>query len=128
MENTNIPNSNSRSKLDTFLWILALILIATGVFANYYFNEVAWALRFVGWIFLIGAVFGLLAITVTGKSFLVFAKNARIELLKVVWPTRDEVVKITMVVAALVLVASVVLWGIDSVLLWLVGLLTKSLV
>jgi preprotein translocase subunit SecE len=123
METTSTP----RSKIDTLLWILILVLTAAGVFANYYFGELAWALRFTGWIILICVLLGLAALTVQGKKTWVFAKNARIELLKVVWPTREETIKITMVVAALVLVASIILWGIDSVLLWMVGWLTGIL-
>jgi len=123
-----VTNNTPRSKLDTVLWTLILVLIAAGVFANYYFSELAGALRFTGWIFLVCVLVGLAVSTVRGKKFWVFAKDARIELFKVVWPTREETVKITMVVAALVLVASIILWGIDSVLLraiaWLTGALT----
>ena len=46
------------------------------------------------------------------------------ELRKVVWPTRDETVKTTAVVAALVFVAAIVLWAMDSILLWVIKLLT----
>ncbi|EKD94409.1 MAG: hypothetical protein ACD_26C00065G0007, partial [uncultured bacterium] len=52
----------------------------------------------------------------------------RIELLKVVWPKREETVKITMVVAGLVVVTSIVLWCIDSVLLWGMRWLANSLI
>lgn len=123
METTSTP----RSKIDTLLWVLILVLTAAGVFANYYFGELAWASRFTGWIILICVLLGLAALTVQGKKTWAFAKNARIELLKVVWPTREETTKITMVVAALVLVASIILWGIDSILLWMVGWLTGIL-
>lgn len=126
METTDISHSKT-GKTDKLLWILILILTAAGVFANYYFGELAWALRFTGWIILICVLLGLAALTVQGKKTWAFAKNARIELLKVVWPTREETTKITMVVAALVLVASIILWGIDSVLLWMVGWLTGVL-
>ena len=123
METTSTP----RSKIDTLLWVLILVLTAAGAFANYYFGELAWALRFTSWILLICVLLGLAALTVQGKKTWAFAKNAKIELLKVVWPTREETTKITMVVAALVLVASIILWGIDSVLLWTVGWLTGIL-
>jgi preprotein translocase subunit SecE len=123
-----VTNNAPRSKLDTVLWTLVLVLIAAGAFANYYFSELAWALRFTGWIVLVCVLVGLAAATVQGKKAWAFAKDARIELFKVVWPTREETVKITMVVAALVLVTSIILWGIDAVLLravaWLTGALT----
>ena len=123
-----VTNNAPRSKLDTVLWTLVLVLIAAGAFANYYFSELAGALRFTGWIILICVLVGLAAATAQGKKTWAFAKDARMELLKVVWPTREETVKITMVVAAMVLVASIILWGIDAILLravaWLTGALT----
>ncbi|EKE00696.1 MAG: protein translocase subunit [uncultured bacterium] len=124
MEVINAPRSNS----DKLLWLLILLLMAAGVFANYYFSELAWALRFAGWIILICCLIGLAAATVGGKKIWKFAKDARIELLKVVWPKRDEAVKITMVIAVLVIVTSIIMWGIDSILLLAVGWLTGRLV
>lgn len=115
----------SRSKLDPLLWILALVLIGAGVFANYYFREGLWSLRFTLWIVLVGVVSGLVILTAQGKKFLTFIKEAKVELCKVVWPTRDETVKMTLVVAALVFAMSTILWAVDSVLLWVVSWFTK---
>jgi preprotein translocase subunit SecE len=123
-ELTNKPSSKS----DTLMWVLILVLTAAGVFANYYFGEFAWALRFAGWIVLICVLVGLASTTVKGKKIWKFSKEARMELLKVVWPKRDEVIKITMVIAALVVATSVIMWGIDSVLLWAVSWLTGRLI
>ena len=117
--------NTSRSKLDVLLWALVLILIAAGVFANYYFSESAWSLRFASGIVLAAILFGLAALTARGKKIWAFIKDAKMELHKVVWPTRDETVKTTAVVAALVFAMSVVLWCIDSVLLWAVSWLTR---
>ena len=124
METTNKPYS----KLDIVLWIMVLVLTAAGAFANYYFSEVEWALRFTGCIVLFCVLIGLAGLTTRGKQVWRFAKDAKIELLKVVWPKREETVKITMVVAAMVVVASIVLWCVDSILLWIIRWLTKSLI
>ena len=115
-------------KSDQLLWAIVITLVIAGIGANYYFSEVAWALRFTGWIILVCGLLGLVATTIQGKKMWAFAKSAKIELLKVVWPQREEVIKITVVIAALVFAASIVLWGIDSVLLWAVGWLTGKLV
>jgi len=45
-----------------------------------------------------------------------FTREVRIELRKVVWPTRPEVVTYTVVVLIAVVVMTAVLWGIDSLL------------
>jgi len=117
--------TKSRSKLDALLWLLVLLLAASGVFANYYFSELAWSLRVTLGIVLVCGLFGLGILTTRGKKIWAFIKDAKMELHKVVWPTRDETVKTTAVVAALVFAMSVVLWCIDSVLLWAVSWLTR---
>lgn len=115
----------SRSKLDILLWILITLLIVIGIFANFYFGSVVWSIRFALGIVQAGIVVALLSFTSQGKKIWVFIKEARLELRKVVWPTRDETVKTTAIVAVLVFVMSVVLWAVDSILLWLFGILTR---
>ena len=124
MQIMNTPNTIK----DKMLMVAILVLAGVGVFINYHFTEMEWALRFTGCILLFCALIGLAALTSRGKKFWIFAKGARNELLKVVWPKREETIKITMVVAGLVLVASIILWCIDSVLLWVIRGLTKILI
>ena len=62
--------------------------------------------------------------TVKGHSAVVFAKESRIEIRKVVWPTRQEAVQTTGIVLVATFFMSLVLWGLDSTLFWLVGLIT----
>ena len=123
-----VAKNTSQQKSDQLVWALVVGLVIAGIGANYYFSEIAWALRLTGWIVLVCGLLGLVAATIQGKKMWTFAKSARMELLKVVWPQREEVVKITVVIAALVFAASIVLWGIDSVLLWAVSWLTGKLV
>jgi preprotein translocase subunit SecE len=53
-----------------------------------------------------------------------FFGESRAELRKVVWPTREETMQTTLVVAVMVIVLSLVLWGMDGLLVWLIGWLT----
>lgn len=117
--------TTSRANLDSILWALILILFGAAVFANYYFVELAWSLRLALWIILACVLVSLAAFTTQGKRIWAFSKDARMELRKVVWPTRDETVKTTGIIAVLVFVMSLILWAVDSVLLWLVGWITK---
>ena len=123
MEGTKTTSS---SKKDLFFWIVIVILVIAGIFANAYFKELAWALRFSSWILLIGVVIGLAILTSQGKKLWIFMKNAQIELRKVVWPSREETIKTTAIVAALVFTMSIILWVVDSSLLKLVGWFTKQ--
>ena len=62
--------------------------------------------------------------TVKGRTAVAFAKESRTEVRKVVWPTRQEAVQTTGIVLVATLIMSLLLWGLDSVLFWVVGLIT----
>lgn len=51
------------------------------------------------------------------------AKEARVEIRKVVWPSRQETTQTTLIVVAVVLVMALLLWGLDSLLGWLVSMI-----
>jgi len=72
----------------------------------------------------VGAALGLLYLTAMGRSLWGYVTGARVELRKVVWPTRQEAVQATLMIAVVVLIMSLLLWGLDSLLFWAVGLLT----
>ena len=95
-----------------------------GLWANYHYSEIDWALRLAGWIVLGCFIFAIASQTALGRQIWTFAKDARGELRKVFWPTRQETVQTTLIVVGMVILMALVLWGIDSVLLWLVGWLT----
>ena len=54
----------------------------------------------------------------------IFAKEAKLELQKVVWPTRQETIQTTSIVMVMVAITGFVLWGIDSGMLWAIGKIT----
>lgn len=120
------PEQLLRKKTDIYLWALIAILVSVGVAANYYFSSVVWTLRLSGWIVLVCVVIVLISRTAAGKKIWEFAKNARGELRKVVWPSRDETVRTTMIVAGMVVLMALILWGVDTILLWIVNLLTGT--
>lgn len=110
--------------LSVILWIAVLALIVGGVWANYQYQMIDTSVRIIAWVVLVVVCLGLAVLTSQGKRALGFAKAARAELRKVVWPTRQETVRMTMVVIALVIVLSLIIWGLDSFLFWAIGLLT----
>jgi len=70
-------------------------------------------------------VAGLIAMqTLKGRTAVAFAKESRTEVRKVVWPTRQEAIQTTGIVLVVTLLMSLLLWGLDSVLFWAVGLIT----
>jgi preprotein translocase subunit SecE len=60
--------------------------------------------------------------TEKGKVFIQLGLEARTEIRKVVWPTRQETTHTTLIVVAVVLVVAVILWALDSTLSWLITL------
>ena len=62
--------------------------------------------------------------TANGRAVWAFVKESRVELSKVVWPTRKETVQTTLVVIALVILVALFLWVVDLGLTKGVSLLT----
>ena len=114
-----------RPKVNLLWWVAIGVLIFMGLVLNNYYRDLAWALKLSGWIVISCIVIFIFYQTIEGRRLFAFAKAAKIELYKVVWPTRQETVHTTMIVAALVIAMSLIMWGMDSILLWLVGLLQK---
>ena len=114
----------SNTKLDWIKWLMVALLIISGLVANYYYNYQPWPLRLLGWIVLLSVVTAIALQTQQGKRALLFARESRMELRKVFWPTRQETMQTTLFVGVMVVVLALILWGIDSVLMWLIGWLT----
>ena len=70
-----------------------------------------------------GLVAGFVALqTERGRRVWNLAREARTELRRVVWPTRQEATMTTGIVLILILAFSLILWGLDSLLSFLVQL------
>ena len=116
--------TQQNSSFDWLKWLISAILLIAGIVANYYYNYQPWPLRLLAWLFLLGIVTATVLQTNQGKQLLSFARESRMELRKVFWPTRQETIQTTLIVAAMVVVLALLLWGIDGVLMWLIGWLT----
>ncbi|MEY8252199.1 MAG: preprotein translocase subunit SecE [Colwellia sp.] len=112
------------SSFDTLKWGVIFLLLLGAVTGNYVYGEESVLIRAVAVVVMIG-IAGLIALqTEKGRNAAIFAKEARTEVRKVVWPTRQEAVQTTGIVLVVTLLMSLLLWGLDSVLFWLVGLVT----
>jgi preprotein translocase subunit SecE len=117
-------SQNEASKKDIFLWILTFVLLGAGLGLDYYYKDVVWSLRVTGWIVLACILAFIIFQTNSGKVFWGFAKESRAEMRKIVWPVRQDTVRTTIILACLVLLAALITWGADSILLWAIGWLT----
>ena len=119
---------NSGSPLDIVLWIIALILLVGAMMVNQHLPAY-WAPANDVWVrvgvilaCIVGA-FGLLYATHQGKGFIRLLQDSRIELRRVVWPTKQETLTTSWHVLVVVLVASVLLWCFDYILGWAIKLI-----
>jgi preprotein translocase subunit SecE len=105
------------------LWI-AVALAVAGVAGYYVLSTqpgwVRWLVVAAGFV-LGGLVFGLSA---GGQDFRRFLVDARNELRKVFWPSRQETWMTTLVVFIFAVAAGLFFWGLDLLLAWAVKLLT----
>ena len=106
------------SRGDAFKWVVVVLLVAVGVIGNNYYSAESLLYRLIA-ILVLAVVAGFVALqTVKGRSFFTLAKEAKAEIRRVVWPTRQETVQTTLIVLAVVVFMSLVLWGVDSFLGW----------
>ena len=111
------------SRFDLVKWLIVVLLVVVGVVGNQYYSAQPILYRVLA-LLVIAAVAAYVALqTGKGKAFFVLAKEARAEIRKVVWPTRQETTQTTLIVVAVVLVMALLLWGLDSLLGWLVSLI-----
>ncbi len=116
--------NQGETRLDWLKWLVALALLLAGLIGNHYYSEVSMPLRTLGWLVVL-AISGFVASkTQKGKWVVGFFRDSRAELRKIVWPTREETVQTTLVVMAMVIILALLLWGMDGILVWLIGWLT----
>jgi preprotein translocase subunit SecE len=99
---------------------LAILCALAGIAAYYYFGKQPVAAR-IGMIlvgFIAGA--GLAWTSGPGQRLVAFLKDAVAEAKRVTWPTRKETVQMTMIVFGFSLLASILLWGTDKLLEWVI--------
>lgn len=107
--------------LDVTKWVGVLVLVSAIVIGDAYYSSVSLPLR-VTVMIIAGIVAIALALTTAkGKVAFEFIKESRLELRKVVWPTRPETVQTTLMIAGIVLLMSLILWGVDSLFAYIVS-------
>jgi preprotein translocase subunit SecE len=104
-------------------YVVALLLVAAGVFGFYWFENWATALRALLVVAGVLAGAAVFATSAKGAQTREFLSESRFELRKVVWPTRQEALRTTWVVMIAVVVIALLLAGFDAVIQWVIKLL-----
>ena len=106
--------------LDTIKLMIAAAALVGGLYAYYYYEtELAQAIRVL--MVLGGTVAGIgIAMTsVQGQRLWHFIQGSRVEIRKVVWPTKQETTQTAIAVFVFTLIMMLFFWVLDSGLLWL---------
>ena len=109
------------NKLDSFKLLLAIAILILGVVGFYYFEAESQLYRVLGVVFAAIVAIGISSTTTLGQNLIGFGREARMEVRKVVWPTRQETLQTTAIVLVLVVLMALILWGLDSLLSYLVA-------
>ena len=106
---------------------LSLAFVVAGVTAFYYFADVpgfTLLYRVLALVAIILIALGMMLTTATGRNLWAFALEAKQEVRKVVWPTREETVRTTLLVFGMVFIVGLILWFLDMFLFWGIRSLT----
>jgi preprotein translocase subunit SecE len=109
--------------LDTVKLVAAAAILVGGIAAFYLLGTYPLAVRWA----IVLASFGLGAFvalqSAQGRVFWQFVQGSRVELRKVVWPTRQETLQTALVVFIAITAMGIFFWFLD----WVLGALTRAL-
>jgi preprotein translocase subunit SecE len=112
--------------LDILKLLIAVGVLTGGLFGYYWYLEWSQPLRV---LLVLGGTIAGVAIAMTstqGRRLWAFIQGSRIEIRKVVWPTKQETTQTAIAVFVFTLVLALFFWGLDSFLLWLTRTLVSS--
>ena len=114
----NTEAQGSGRGLEAMKWVVVVALLLVAIVGNYLYRDIMPPLRALAVVILPALL------TTKGKATVAFAREARTEVRKVIWPTRQETLHTTLIVAAVTAVMSLILWGLDGILVRLVSFIT----
>lgn len=119
----NAKTETEASGLDPIKWVLAIGLVVGGVYAYYFFDQYPVLYRVLALVPVVLVAMLLAVWTRSGGAFWTLMKEARLEIYKVVWPTRQETVQTTAIVVLVVFIMALILWLLDMFFGWLAGMI-----
>jgi preprotein translocase subunit SecE len=127
MQNTMSAKSQVRaSGFDNIKLLLASAVVIGAILGFYYLDAYSQLLRVLGLMASVGLATFIAYQTAVGRVVWEFAAASKVEVRKVVWPSRQETVQTTLVVFVMVLIMGVVLWLFDMMLSAILRALTGA--
>lgn len=121
--NANTETS-SGGFLDTVKLALSAAILVGGIAAFYFYEEQSLLVSVS--VLLVAMALAVVAFMQTerGRTLWRFIQGSRVEIRKVIWPTRTEAMQTTLTVFVFALIMGIFFWGLDFFLLWITRLLT----
>ena len=111
--------TNQSGALDTLKLLLSAAFLVGGLYGFYYYeNDLALPLRVLMVLGGTGVGIALAMTSVQGQQLWHFIQGSRVEIRKVVWPTRQETTQTAIAVFVFTLILALFFWALDSGLLW----------
>jgi preprotein translocase subunit SecE len=123
---TTTTETNESGALDVLKLLIAAALLVGGVFGYYWYLEWMLWVRVLLVLGGLAACIGVAATSTQGQRIWAFIQGSRIEIRKVIWPTKQETTQTAIAVFIFTLVMAMFFWALDSGLLWLTRKLVGS--
>ena len=123
---TTTTETSESGVLDILKLLISAGLLVGGIFGYYWYLEWLLPLRV---LLVLGGLAASLIVAATstqGHRIREFIQGSRIEIRKVIWPTKQETTQTAIAVFIFTLVMALFFWALDSGLLWLTRTLVGS--
>ena len=122
--NDNVGQEQS-SLLDTLKLLGSVLILLVGIVSYYYLIQISILFRVL--VVLASVVVSLIIFfqTQRGKTLWEFFQGSRVEIKKVIWPTKQETFQTTLTVFVFVLIMGIFFWLLDFLLLFLTNTITS---
>jgi preprotein translocase subunit SecE len=120
--NTNVETGSGF--LDTVKLALAAGTLTGGIVAFYRYEEQSLLVSVAVILVAVGIAIAVFMQTERGRILWKFIQGSRVEIRKVIWPTRQETLQTALTVMVFALILGLFFWGLDFFLLWITRLLT----
>ncbi|WHL25141.1 MAG: preprotein translocase subunit SecE [Candidatus Blochmannia vicinus] len=119
----HIENKNKKKIyiLELTKWISIIVLVLTSIIGNYLYRDYNAFARGVVIFIIVTTIIYIASTTRIGKLIIIFGNDSRTELRKVVWPNYRDGFNTTLIVIGVTIVISLLLWGLDTILVYLIS-------
>ncbi len=120
----SVNEQDSIASFNGFRWLFAFVALGAAVYANHALVDGSILIRVAAILVLVALGLGIAMTTTKGRAGMIFAKEAKIEARKVVWPTRPETIQTSLIIVVAVVLIGFMLYLIDMGLVFIINFLT----